>query len=95
MTTHASRELVAAMRGEPPSRSKPGLMASSECGADSVAAVLAYKSEVEPASLFRTREWSGLVDCPACLALMRDARGPDWDVIESNLSRLDAARRAG
>lgn len=36
----------------------------------------------------------GPVTCPDCLRAMRDARGPDWDVIAANLASVDALATA-
>lgn len=99
---HASVEFLEAVKGIAPKWCDPLADLSSlaqeaphrrrACDGEPDRAELAWVGTSDAA---RPLEHRHPVTCAACLALMRDARGPEWDVVESNLSRLDAARRAG
>lgn len=83
--THATPSLLTAMRGEgsPDSPQLSDLM--NACDGKNV-------GEAHFASTRDVRDGKPPIDCPACLRLMRDARGPDWDVVESRRAEAEQAK---
>lgn len=86
---HATNELVAAVWGIY-AECSDGDGDGTACGRPGGATFAWLASHNHPS---KTEDRSP-VTCSECLSLLRDARGPDWDVITSNLAALDARREA-
>lgn len=88
MTTHASNELVWAMRGECPARDavteRPARSARLPCcGKDRIVPTPALASESWPASHEGAHEHRhDPIDCPACIVILFKASDPvRWDYL--------------
>ena len=84
--THATPSLIKAMRGETPPDASPLADLMNACDGEN-------KGDAHFATTLEGRG-KGPVDCPACLVIMAQTRGPDWDVIPSNLAAIDARKIA-
>lgn len=90
---HASRELVAAMRGTYMSPDPDGVHIVAACKPSDLYTSWAVWGWTPSKSDASHMTDVANVDCPDCLVLMRDARGPDHDAVEERRIAAEQSKR--